>query len=377
MAFELILESTLKKYKLEHLMPDFSEMNIKSENPTGQATLISDENEENASVISSPNGSSPGMIPDGFTDICDVKSETETGTSIPQQGTSQKKSNPFRLPRLPDESCLDKTSKWLDGHNIDSQTNRLAPPEENQNNEERAHDSDDTDSDLEPEKDSTKRAKSFQSNPTANKVKTEMVDQRKETESDKNSELDKPSSNHVSSSNPPCSISSFIVISDDEDSPAPSESFSGLPESTSDKPKTIKTEPRILQEQNNSDFWDDQSSVCSDAFDNDSIAPIRKYYGRKTTPKEQNQSQPSTSSENRYASVISKKRPEKRKIKDQQRVPKKRMKWDDNEDRKLMEGFKKYKNDKLIWTMIKHTLFADSPRTNVNLKDRARTLGLK
>jgi len=52
---------------------------------------------------------------------------------------------------------------------------------------------------------------------------------------------------------------------------------------------------------------------------------------------------------------------------------KKRVKWSLEEDEKLKKGFARYGNS---WVVIKKKYFSDSHRTNVNIKDRARSLGL-
>ena len=118
-----------------------------------------------------------------------------------------------------------------------------------------------------------------------------------------------------------------------------------------------------------------QSSVCSDGFDNDSIVPITKNK-RKITPEEHQKRIPS-SSQIRYKPVLQARKPDKRKSESPPPSPRKRRRWSYEEDVLLTKGFQKYKNDKIIWTMIKNKFFANSTRTNVNLKDRARTLGLK
>ena len=54
-----------------------------------------------------------------------------------------------------------------------------------------------------------------------------------------------------------------------------------------------------------------------------------------------------------------------------------RKRWAPDEDRLLMEGMVMFKGYKFKWHKIKSKIFANSIRTNVNLKDRARTLGLE
>jgi len=357
------MENTLKKYKLENLNP-FS----------GSTYKPLADNDETFSVISS---SCPRMIPDGFTDIdksLDGWMETESSIAIPQNESNNNRS----LPKADD--CYAKTSKWLDCHEVDTQTNRLGP-QKDRNNAEPARsisDPDSTESDLESlcEKDSTERPKSSASNRrksrheyTANKHKTEMVNRTLPTEnsSDEHSELDKHDRGLVSLLN---------RVPDDGDSLAPSHSVTCLAESTSNQLKSRKGQPRVLQQQNNSDHQvESQSSVWSEGFDNDSIAPLVKNK-RKITPAERQKTFPS-SSQIRYKSVLPINRPDKRKSETLLRSPQKRRPWSGDEDRQLIQGYKKYKNEKTIWSMIKNKFFADSIRTNVNLKDRARTLGLK
>ena len=156
----------------------------------------------------------------------------------------------------------------------------------------------------------------------------------------------------------------------DGDSIAPSESASCIAAPTPNPVTNRKVQPH------NSSPPASQSSVCSDGFDNDSIVPITKNK-RKITPEEQQKRVPS-SSQTRYKQVLQARRPDKRKSESPPPSPrKKRSPWSHDEDNQLIKGFQKYKNDKLIWTQIKNKFFANSTRTNVNLKDRARTLGLK
>ena len=81
---------------------------------------------------------------------------------IPQQEADHSQS----LPKADD--CYAKTSKWLDLHDVDTQTNRLAPQKDRGKEADGRpiSDSDGTESDLEsqPETDSSERTKSSQPN---------------------------------------------------------------------------------------------------------------------------------------------------------------------------------------------------------------------
>ena len=127
--------------------------------------------------------------------------------------------------------------------------------------------------------------------------------------------------------------------------------------------------------QHNSSPPASQSSVCSEGFDNDSIVPIAKNK-RKITPEEQ-QKRFLSASQIRYKPVLQTRKPDKRKSESPPPSPRKKRQWSHDEDFLLIKGFEKYKNEKLVWSLIKNKFFASSTRTNVNLKDRARTLGLK
>ena len=130
-----------------------------------------------------------------------------------------------------------------------------------------------------------------------------------------------------------------------------------------------RSQSRVLQQVQNK-----QSAICS-GFDNDSIAPIRRNIPTNN-PEQRQKPSPSTFRTDQHTPVATRK-PEKRKLESPARSPQKRRPWDPDEDRLLMKGFVEYKNDKYIWTLIKNKYFGNSTRTNINLKDRARTLCLK
>lgn len=59
-----------------------------------------------------------------------------------------------------------------------------------------------------------------------------------------------------------------------------------------------------------------------------------------------------------------------------QKTKTKRQRWSMEEDELLRKGFFKYKNCEDRWVMIKNKYFAGTTRTNVQIKDRARTMEL-
>ena len=159
------------------------------------------------------------------------------------------------------------------------------------------------------------------------------------------------------------------VHDDDENSITPSHSASCTVAPAKKEAKNKINQSRVLRPvQNNSP---PASTFCGSDFDNDSIAPIR----RKKNSEQLQIPGPSTSRAQHTPVAV--RRPEKRKSESEPRTPHKRRPWDPDEDRRLTEGFIKFRNSKFIWTLIKNKYFANSTRTNVNLKDRARTLGLK
>lgn len=165
-------------------------------------------------------------------------------------------------------------------------------------------------------------------------------------------------------------VSLLNRIPEDTESIAPSDSASCFAAPASNPVTNQKDQP-----QHNPSPPASQSSVCSDGFDNDSIVPIAKNK-RKINPEEQQKRLPSTS-QIRYKPVLQRRKPHKRKSESPPVSPRKKRQWGYDEDLLLMKGFEKYKNEKIIWSLIKQKFFATSTRTNVNLKDRARTLGLK
>ena len=285
------------------------------------------------------------------------------------------------------DDCFAKTSKWLDLHDVDTQTNRLAPQKERDKVADGGtiSDSDSTESDLEndqSETESSDRMKSIQSSRrkspgrkgdrsmgqnspevTATKFQTEKEDRTlpKENSNENDSDMDDDDRSLVSLLN---------RVPVDGVSIAPSDSASCISAPTCNPVTNQKGQP-----QRNFSPPASQSSVCSDGFDNDSIVPITKNK-RKITPEEHQKRIPS-SSQIRYKPVLQARKPDKRKSESPPPSPRKRRRWSYEEDVLLTKGFQKYKNDKIIWTMIKNKFFANSTRTNVNLKDRARTLGLK
>ena len=289
------------------------------------------------------------------------------------------------LPKADD--CYAKTSKWLDLHDVDSQTNRLAPAD----GRILISDSDDTESDLEndqSETESPERAKSIQSSRrksrdqkgdrsmgqnsqevTATKFQTEIGERTlpHENSNEHDSDMDENDQSLVSLLN---------RVPVDGDSIAPSCSASCIAAPTCNPVTNQKGQP-----QHNSSPPASQSSVCSDGFDNDSIVPIAKNK-RKITPEETKKIQQirfPSASQIRDKPVLQARKPEKRKSESPPPSPRKksRSRWSHDEDALLIKGFQKYKNEKIIWSLIKNKFFATSTRTNVNLKDRARTLGLK
>ena len=301
--------------------------------------------------------------------------------SIPQREVDHNRS----LPKADD--CYAKTSKWLDLHDVDTQTNRLAPQKDRDKEADgrSVSDSDGTESDLEndlSETDSSERTKSIQSSRrksrdqkddrsmgqnsqevTATKFQTEMGDLTlpKENSNEHDSDMDENDRSLVSLLN---------RVPGDGDSIAPSDSASCIVAPTCNPVANQKDRP-----QHNSSPPAGQSSFCSEGFDNDSIVPIAKNK-RKITPEEQ-QKRFLSASQIRYKPVLQTRKPDKRKSESPPRSPRKKRQWSHDEDFLLIKGFKKYKNEKIIWSLIKNKFFATSTRTNVNLKDRARTLGLK
>ena len=201
---------------------------------------------------------------------------------------------------------------------------------------------------------------------TANKHRQEKENPSLPNEnSDNDSELDEDDRSLVSLLN---------RVTDGGDSIAPSDSVSGVGVPTNNLVRTKEVRPRVLQQPNNSPPAS-QSSILS-GLDNDSIAPFKRNK-RKINPEEKQKVRPS-SSRIQYESVAAITRPGKRKSESPGSSPrKKRQQWTADEDRLLKKGFLQFRNSKFIWNKIKSKLFSDSTRTNVNLKDRARTLGLK
>ena len=200
---------------------------------------------------------------------------------------------------------------------------------------------------------------------TATKFQTEIGDRTlpKENSNEHDSDMDENDRSLVSLLN---------RLPLDGDSIAPSDSASCIAAPTCNPVTNQKGQP-----QHNSSPPASQSSVCPDGFDNDSIVPIAKNK-RKITSEEQQKRFPSAS-QIRYKPVLQARRPDKRKSESPPPSPRKKSRspWSHDEDALLIKGFQKYKNEKIIWSLIKNKFFATSTRTNVNLKDRARTLGLK
>merc|ERR1711990_417417 len=198
---------------------------------------------------------------------------------------------------------------------------------------------------------------------TATKFQTEIGDRTlpKENSNEHDSDMDENGRSLVSLLN---------RLPLDGDSIAPSNSASCIAAPTCNPVTNQKGQP-----QHNSSPPASQSSVCPDGFDNDSIVPIAKNK-RKITPEEQQKRFPSAS-QIRYKPVLQTRKPDKRKSESPPPSPRKKRQCSHDEDFLLIKGFEKYKNEKIVWCLIKNKFFATSTRTNVNLKDRARTLGLK
>ena len=298
-----------------------------------------------------------------------------TSKSVPQRELDCNRS----LPKADD--CYAKISKWLDLHDVDTQTNRLAPQKDREKEVDglSISDSDGTESDLENESEthSSGQLKSPQSHnrkgdQTMENNSHEATVNRYQAEIG-NSTLPKENSNEHDSDldeNDQSLVSLLNRVPGDGDSIAPSESASCVAAPISNPVTNQKCQP-----QHNFSPPASQSSICSEGFDNDSIVPIAKNK-RKITPEEQQKRLPSTS-QVRYKPVLQARKPDKRKSESPPASPRKRRQWSYDEDHLLMKGFSKYKNEKMIWSLIKNKFFANSIRTNVNLKDRARTIGLK
>ena len=298
-----------------------------------------------------------------------------TSKSVPQRELDCNRS----LPKADD--CYAKISKWLDLHDVDTQTNRLAPQKDREKEVDglSVSDSDGTESDLENESEthSSGPMKSPQSHnrkgdQTMEKNSHEATANRYQAEIG-NSTLPKENSNEHDSyldENDQSLVSLLNRVPGDGESIAPSESASCVAAPISNPATNKKSRP-----QHNFSPPASQSSICSEGFDNDSIVPIAKNK-RKITPEEQQKILPSTS-QVRYKPILQARKPDKRKSESPPASPRKRRQWSYDEDHLLMKGFSKYKNEKMIWSLIKNKFFANSIRTNVNLKDRARTIGLK
>ena len=291
-------------------------------------------------------------------------------------------------PSLPKaDDCFEKTSKWLNKHDVDSQTKRLAPQKDRVNNEGDVSDSDGTDSDLsESEKNLFSQEQSNSSRrctgvkkvspkvrnrdeSTSNKHQKEIGNHTLPMEiSDDDSDLDENDRSLVSMFN-------RNMDHDDGDSITPADSASCSVAPTHKPTKNKSNQSQVLQQVQNNSPPASQSSICS-GFDNDSIAPIRRNR-LANNPNQRQKPIPSTSRTRQHTPVVIRKPEKRRSESPAARSPQERRPWSPDEDRLLTEGFNKFKNKQFIWTLIKQKYFANSTRTNINIKDRARTLDLK
>ena len=283
-----------------------------------------------------------------------------------------------------------KTSKWLNDHDVDSHTKRLAPQKDRVNNGDDEFDSDSTDSDLsESDKNlfSQEQSNSSPKSTVGKKVSPKVQNRDVSTAnkhqnhtniktenqtlpiviSDDDSDLDEDDTSLVS-------ILNRNMVPDDGGSITPADSASCSVAPTRKPSNNRSHQSQVLQQVQNNSHPASQSSICS-GFDNDSIVPIRRNRPANN-PEQRPKPTPSTSRNRQHTPVVVRK-PEKRKSESPARSPQKRRQWSPDEDRLLMKGFIEYKNNKYIWSLIKNKYFGNSTRTNINLKDRARTLCLK
>ena len=279
-----------------------------------------------------------------------------------------------------------KTSKWLDDHDVDSHTKRLAPQKDRVNNGGGESDSDCTDSDLSESDKNLFSPEQSNSSPkstvvkkvspkvqnrdvsTANKHQKDTRNHTLPTEiSDDDSDLDEDDRSLVS-------IFNRNMVPDDGGSITPADSASCSVAPTRKPSNNRSHQSQVLQQVQNNSPPASQSSICS-GFDNDSIVPIRR--NRPANNPEQRPKPTPSTSRNRQHNPVVVRKPEKRKSESPASSPQKRRQWSPDEDRLLMKGFIEYKNNKYIWSLIKNKYFGNSTRTNINLKDRARTLCLK
>lgn len=143
---------------------------------------------------------------------------------------------------------------------------------------------------------------------------------------------------------------------------------------------------------------EEQPSLAnSSMFDNDSIiAPLRKKQTAQNNGLNIDMMNNITSSPIGLASTSTSKKKENKRPVEQEEVEaassrfgqfrpmtspvtgpkKKRQRWTAEEDELIHKGFFKYKNHNERWRLVKIKYFAESDRTNVQIKDRAQCIGL-